>query len=222
MTRTDFVDSGPLEGGPVRLEPLGLQHVGGLWRAADGDRSTFALTDVPRSRTQTEEYVRRAVAARESRAGVPYAVVDRTTGAVVGTSRFCHLEFWRWPDDLRPRPAGQPDAAQIGCTWLAPHVQRTGVNRWSKRLMLALAFDTWKLARVTLRTDSRNVRSREAIVGIGATFEGVLRAAQVGYDGQVRHSASYSILAEDWPRVRAELDRRLARRPGQDGGGPGP
>lgn len=211
ITSLDFVDAGPLEDGPLRLEPLALHHVDGLWNAADGDRTTFALTDVPRSRAQTEQYVRRAIDGRAARTAVPFAILDRTDGAVVGTSRFCYPEFWRWQEADRPRPADQPDAAQIGYTWLAPRGQRTGVNRWAKRIMLTLAFESWRLTRVSFRTDLRNSRSREAILGLGATFEGVLRAAQVGYDGQVRDSAIYSILAVEWPRVRDDLDRRLPR-----------
>jgi N-acetyltransferase len=197
----DFIDAGVLEAGPVRLEPLDVHHVDDLWKAAEGDRSSFGLTDVPHGREETWEYVRRAVDARLARQAVP--------GVAVGTSRFCHMEFWRWPDTDRPRAADRPDAAQIGYTWLAAHTQGTGVNRWAKRVMLELAFETWRLSRVTLRTDARNARSRRAILGLGATLEGVLRAAQVGYDGRIRDSASYSILDSEWPRVRDELDRRL-------------
>ena len=207
----DFVDAGVLDAGPVRLEPLDMHHVDDLWKASEGDRTSFGLTNVPYGREQTWEYVRRAVDARQVRQAVPYAVIDRQTGMTVGTSRFCYVEFWRWSDTDRPRPPDQPDAAQIGYTWLAAHAQGTGVNRWAKRLMLELAFETWRLNRVTLRTDARTSRSRRAILSLGATFVGVLRATQVGYDGQIRDSASYSILDSEWPRVRDELDRQLQR-----------
>jgi RimJ/RimL family protein N-acetyltransferase len=205
----DFVDAGVAEGGMVRLEPLGLQHVEGLCEAGHGDRELFRFTDVPNGASETEEYVVRAINARQNRRAVPFAVIDRQAGAVVGTSRFCYPEFWKWPDHARPRPADQPDAAQIGYTWFAASAQGIGVNRWSKLLMLTLAFESWKLTRVTFRTDARNTRSRAAILGIGATYEGTIRAEKIGYDGQIRDSAMYSILDREWPQVRHNLRARL-------------
>ncbi|MGL5859341.1 MAG: GNAT family N-acetyltransferase [Angustibacter sp.] len=92
---------------------------------------------------------------------------------------------------------------------LKPTARRTGINRESKLLLLRVAFDTWQLARVSFRTDSRNTSSRAAIAALGAHFEGVLRAASPAYDGGLRDSASYSILAQEWPAVRSRLAARL-------------
>ena len=98
-----------------------------------------------------------------------------------------------------------PDVAEIGSTWLAASVQRSGVNTEAKRLLLTHAFETWELLRVTLKTDARNIRSRRAIERIGARFEGVRRAHLLATDGSVRDSAYYSIVRAEWPEVRDRL-----------------
>jgi hypothetical protein len=99
--------------------------------------------------------------------------------------------------------------AEIGSTWLASSAQRSGSNTESKLLMLSHAFDSWGVLRVTLKTDSRNARSRRAIERIGARFEGIRRAHARAVDGSVRDTAYYSIIRPEWPGVRAALTARL-------------
>jgi RimJ/RimL family protein N-acetyltransferase len=95
---------------------------------------------------------------------------------------------------------------EIGWTWLAADVQRTGVNTAMKRLMLEYAFDVWQVHRVTLKTDARNTRSRRAIERLGARAEGVRRAHHPAADGTIRDSAYYSILRDEWPPEPAQRD----------------
>jgi len=143
--------------------------------------------------------------------GLTFATVRRADDRVVGCTRFTRAEYWSWADDsTRRRSDGTPDVVEIGYTWLAASAQRTGINVEAKRLMLAHAFDTWKVHRVSLDTDVRNHQSRQAIEALGARFEGVVRAERIGADGTVRDSARFSIIADEWPDVRAHLDRRLA------------
>lgn len=78
----------------------------------------------------------------------------------------------------------------------------------SKLLTLGHAFDTWGVLRVTLKTDSRNCRSRRAIERIGARFEGIRRAHARAVDGSIRDTAYYSILATEWPAVRTAFESR--------------
>lgn len=104
-----------------------------------------------------------------------------------------------------------PDAIEIGWTWLAPSAQRTPVNTEAKHLMLALAFERWKVHRVTLKTDERNARSRANIERIGGKLDGILRAHMPASDGGVRNTAIYSIVASEWPVVAKRLDGFLAR-----------
>ncbi len=96
-----------------------------------------------------------------------------------------------------------PDACEIGYTWLSRTAIRTGANRDAKRLMLAHAFEVWRVFRVSLHTDERNQRSRTAISGIGAQFEGILRAHRLAADLTPRNSARFSLLAEEWFAAKA-------------------
>ncbi|MET0275509.1 MAG: GNAT family protein, partial [Acidimicrobiia bacterium] len=102
--------------------------------------------------------------------------------------------------------------AEIGSTWLAASAQATPVNTEAKLLLLRHAFDTWRVERVTFKTDARNERSRRAIERIGATFEGVRRAHTIASDGTIRDSAYFSIVRSEWPAIEHELERRLPTR----------
>jgi RimJ/RimL family protein N-acetyltransferase len=105
--------------------------------------------------------------------------------------------------------------AEIGGTWLAPPWQRTPLNSEAKYLMLRHAFERAGLNRVEFKTDSRNARSRAALARIGATEEGTFRRHMVMPDGALRDSVWFSVIAEDWPSVRARLERLLARGEGR-------
>ncbi len=201
-----------LTGRFVRLEPLTMAHAAGL-AAAAVDRATYAYTWVPDGLAEAEAFVDEALA--EERAGrqLPFATVRRTDRGdqVVGSTRFIDTTPWRWPPVGAGRQrVGVPDTVEIGHTWLAASAQRSPVNTEAKLLMLAHAFDRWQVYRVRLKTDARNDRSRAAIARLGATMEGILRAHQPGADGTVRDSAMFSITADEWPAVRANLAARLA------------
>ena len=98
---------------------------------------------------------------------------------------------------------------EIGWTWLAADVQRTAVNTEAKLLMLIHAFETWRVHAVRLQTDSRNERSRNAILRIGARFDGVVRVSRVASDGRIRDTAVFSITEAEWPAAKARLQARL-------------
>ena len=205
-----------LEGSVVRLDPLELGHVDALVRAASEDRSTYAFTVVPGSDAEMRAYVTAALDDEDSGWALPFVILERASDRVVGTSRFLDLDYWKSPPAWPPgRPShlavGAPNAAEIGSTWLAASVQRTGVNTEAKLLMLTHAFETWEVARVTFKTDARNQRSRDAIVRIGARFEGVRRAHSVASDGTIRDSAYFSIVAGEWPAAKAALVHRVCR-----------
>jgi RimJ/RimL family protein N-acetyltransferase len=129
---------------------------------------------------------------------------------VVGSTRFCNVERWRWYDGAERRPPGGVDAVEIGFTWLARAAQRTGLNTEAKYLMLRHAFEAWRVHRVQLKTDARNQRSRDAIARLGATFEGVLRSDRPSIEDGLRHTALYSVVEAEWPPVLARLEGLLA------------
>lgn len=201
-----------LEGRVVRLVPLALEHVPALLEAALVSRANYQWTPVPGTLAEMTTYVSNAIERAEARQVVAFATTLRDSGRVVGSTRFATFEFHPWPEGnpLAP-PPGCPDVVEIGWTWLAGDMQRTAVNTEAKLLMLTHAFETWGVKAVRLKTDRRNERSRNAILRIGATFEGIIRAHSPGADGALRDSAYFSILAEEWPPAQAALEARLSR-----------
>ena len=203
-----------LEGRHVRLVPLALEHAEPLLRAADLGRDTYNLTRVPDSLDAMRAFIDEALGLQARGEALPFATLDRARDIVVGTTRFATFEHWRWPPGvppLLPLPTG-PDSVEIGWTWLAQPAQRTAINPDAKRLMLTHAFETWGVRKVLLKTDRRNLRSRTAIERLGARLDGVLRAHMPAYDGEVRDTAFFSILASEWPALKMGLEARLARK----------
>jgi N-acetyltransferase len=194
-----------LVGGLVRLEPLGDAHVEDLVRAAAEDRGTYGYTTVPLGRAAMAESVRALLAVCAAGEELPFAQVRVADGCAVGVTRFLNV---------RHRP-GQalPYAVEIGGTWLAASAQRSGINAEAKLLLLGEAFDAWNVGRVDFKTDARNDRSRAAILGLGARFEGILRNWQPSQvpreDNALRDSAMYSIVGSEWPAIRREIAARL-------------
>ena len=193
-----------LEGRLVRLEPLGETHVAELAAAAAEDRATYDYTVVPDGLAGAAAYVADLLAQRERAETVPFVQRDARSGRVVGATRFLTLRC----DGERPY------AVEIGGTWLAASAQRSGVNTEAKLLLLTHAFEVWGVARVDLKSDARNERSRAAILRLGATFEGVLRHWQpslvAGEESLYRDSAIYSFIDREWPARRAHLASLLA------------
>jgi RimJ/RimL family protein N-acetyltransferase len=180
----------------VRLEPLHDDHREPL-RAAAGDPRiwTWMLEPSPAADPVVFDgwFDAALTAAADGREG-PFCTIDRTSGRVVGSTRFM---------TLRPEHRG----LEIGWTWLHPDAWRTGINRGAKVLQLEHAFERLGCLRVELKTHAANARSRAAMERLGATFEGILRRYQItpGIGDGVRDSAFYSVTDLDWPAVRAGL-----------------
>ena len=206
------LDPVSLTGTHVALVPLTMAHVPDLVAAASVSRASYGLTWVPDSPEAARLYVEAALESHGRGEALPFATVDRGTNRIIGSTRFGNIERWRWPEPFRAgrqREDGLPDAVEIGWTWLAADAQRTRINTEAKLLMLTHAFEIWRVHRVALRTDERNARSRAAIERLGAKLDGILRAHMPAYDGQVRSTASYSIVATGWDSVRSRLLEKL-------------
>jgi RimJ/RimL family protein N-acetyltransferase len=193
-----LADAGPLEGSAIRLVPLSLDHVDAL-------SEVLIVPDLWRwtpmhitSGADMRDFVERTIDERERGESVPFTTIERASGRVVGLSRNLALEE-------RHR------RVEIGGTIIAPAWQRTRVNTEGRYLMLRHAFERWRCARVELKTDARNVRSREAILRIGAVEEGTLRKHMWLPDGTPRDSVYFSILDDEWPGVKKRLEEKLAR-----------
>lgn len=182
------------------LEPLSHDHHDGLVAAVtDGELWMLPYTAVPRPEHMAAEIDRRL---REQAAGrmLAFTARRRDTGAVIGMTTYMNV-------DERNR------RLEIGSTWNASSAQRTGTNTESKLLLLTHAFDQLDCIAVEFRTHWLNMQSRTAIARLGAKQDGVLRSHQLMADGSLRDTVVFSIIAVEWPAIRASLRHRLARSP---------
>jgi RimJ/RimL family protein N-acetyltransferase len=185
-----------LEGRLVRLEPLAPEHAEPLWEASRDPRTWRWLSVVqPQTPDEWSTWMRQALEAAAEGCEIPLVTIGHER--VLGSTRFLAL-----------RPEHR--SIEIGWTWLHPSAWGTGVNAEAKLLQLAYAFGTLGCRRVELKTDALNERSRAALEAIGATFEGIHRKHMLVREGENRDSAWYSVLDDEWPRVREHLERRLA------------
>lgn len=188
-----------LTGRYVRLEPLSEAHVPGLAEIGVGqDFWDFMLYGRMQSPDDMHNWVMDILSRAEKGTDLPFAVIHLASGRVAGATRYLNI---------MPKDRG----LEIGGTWYGLEFQRTAVNTECKYLLLRHAFETLGCIRVQLKTDLRNERSQKAIERIGAVKEGVLRNHMILPDGRIRHSVFYSILDNEWPRVKANLEKMMER-----------
>jgi N-acetyltransferase len=187
-----------LAGKHVRLEPLTTAHEESLISAAsDGELWNSSVTLIPDHAT-INSYIQEVLQAQSEGDALPFVIIQRAPDKVVGTTRFYKIK--------------QKDrGVAIGYTWLAASVQRTAVNSEAKLLMLSHAFENWRCIRVEFETDVLNQQSRSALLRLGAKQEGILRNHMIMPSGRIRDSVVFSIIAEEWPEVRARLNAKLSR-----------
>ena len=187
-----------LEGSVVRLEPLGSEHAEMFWEVSK-DALDEIFQWIPyrmKTREDFQRLVEKAFDEQERGESIVFATVERKSGQAIGSTRFMNI------DRANRR-------VEIGSTWIAPAWQRTAVNTEAKYLMLRHAFEVWNCFRVELKTDALNLKSRNAILRIGAKEEGTLRRHVLTWTGRVRDSVYFSILDSEWPEVKAKLEARL-------------
>lgn len=185
-----------LHGESIRLEPLSLdEHLDGLV-AAGTDPELFKWFRKDRSSPEEmRAFVKDALSEQERGTALPFATILQDTGKVIGSTRFGNIA----PEHRR---------VEIGWTWITPSQQRTAANTEAKYLMLSHAFEKWNCVRVELKTDTQNQRSIDSIRRIGATEEGTLRKHMETHNGQ-RDTVYFSILDQEWPKVKAILESNL-------------
>lgn len=197
MSSHRWVQPVTLEGSLVRLEPLEPRHLADLVLVAF-DQALWQWTIArPQDEAGLRQWFDAALANADAGTEQPFATIDRASGRAVGSSRFLSIV----PEHRR---------LEIGWTWVATAFQRSGANREAKLLQLTYAFETLGANRVQFKTHARNERSRTALAGIGATFEGVFRSHMIMPDGSLRDSAYFSVIAGEWPAVKAGLRAKLA------------
>ncbi|AJF00388.2 GNAT family N-acetyltransferase [Pandoraea apista] len=189
-----------LVGRSVELHPLEAHHAPALLAAAaDGELWNLKVTVVPGPET-VGGYVDKALKGREDGTVIPFVLVSKATGKVVGSTRF-------WKIDRANRKL------EIGHTWLSASAQRSSINTEAKYLLLTFAFETLQCVRVQFTTDELNEKSRAAILRIGAKQEGIVRHERIMPDGRKRNSVRFSIIDDEWPEVKAALEGRLGHGP---------
>ncbi|MEO8513101.1 MAG: GNAT family protein [Ignavibacteria bacterium] len=185
-----------LESRRVKLVPLESSNINELWGTAK-DESLWEHYTFRRmgSFEKFEEFINHSI--KEARTGkeFTFTIFDKTNGKAVGGTSFL---------DIQPLSR----SLEIGRTWIAKNLQGTGFNGECKYLLLKYCFEELKLIRVFFKTDSNNIRSQKAMEKIGAKFEGILRNHMIREDGTFRHSAYFSIIAEEWVEVKKRLESR--------------
>jgi len=185
-----------LEGRHVRLEPLTPEHAAGLAEIGLDEELWRWIPTSVRTAEEMSAYVQTALKEQADGSALPFALIEKTSGRVIGSTRYGNIERVH-------------HRLEIGWTWVGSAWQRTPINTEAKYLLLRHAFETLGCMRVELKTDSLNERSRAAIQRIGAREEGIFRNHMITSTGRVRHTVYYSIVDSEWPEVKAGLEGKL-------------
>ncbi len=187
-----------LTGNHVIVEPLQMHHEGDLKEAAaDGELHRLWYTTIPTPEGVGAEIERR-LALRESGSMLPFAIVDKASGRAVGMTTYMHI------DAVTKR-------VEIGSTWYRNAAQRGPLNTECKFMLLQHAFEMLDCVAVEFRTHHINSQSRRGIERLGAKLDGILRAHMLLANGTLRDTAVYSIIACEWPTVKAHLTWQMEK-----------
>jgi RimJ/RimL family protein N-acetyltransferase len=200
-----------LRNGRVTLEPLRPRHEAELAEAVrDGELWRLWYTSVPTPEGMGAEIERR-LGLQAAGSMLPFAVIDTAPGEATGDAggRAVGMTTYMNIDAANKR-------VEIGSTWYRRSVQRTDLNTRCKLLLLSHAFDTLGAIAVEFRTHFFNRQSRAGIERLGAKLDGILRSHQIAANGTLRDTCVYSIIAAEWPTVKAHLEFQLGR-PGRGG-----
>lgn len=180
-----------LESERALLRPLTLADEQALQQVADDDSLwIFGLHDLSKP-GELNRYIRQAIADRENGISAVWVIIDKKTNQLAGCTRLAEIS---WKDER----------GQIGWTWIGRDFQGSGLNKEMKFLILSYGFEVLGLNRIEFKADERNHQSRQALLGIGATREGVLRQHMKIHDGYIRNTVFYSILKSEWDSIKEQ------------------
>jgi RimJ/RimL family protein N-acetyltransferase len=181
-----------LEGNTVKLVPMDDSHVEGLARVLRNPNIWEFTWRKITSDEQVQDLITTAFANQNNESQIPFVIIDKATGQIVGTTRIMH------PDLVHRN-------AEIGCTWISPEYWRTSVNTEAKSLLLHYCFEELRLIRIEFTVVKTNLRSQRAVERLGAVREGVLRQHRIRSDGSIHDNVVFSILDKEWPSVKENL-----------------
>jgi len=192
----EFFETVLITGARVSLEPLAHRHLDDLAIAGADENIWRRLPSAHHLPGTMLAFIELALAARERRSALPFAVIDRPTKKAVGSTRYHHIET-------------EHRRLEIGVTWIGTAFQRSYINTEAKLLQLWYAFELLKCRRVEFKADVDNSKSRVAILRLGAVQEGIFRKHMLYSDGRNRDNVYFSIVDVEWPQVRAGLEAKL-------------
>lgn len=180
-----------LESARALLRPLTLEDEAELQKIADDDALwIYGLTDLSQP-GELKKYILEAIADREKGVAAVWTIIDKRTNKVAGCTRLAEIS---WKDER----------GQIGWTWIGRDFQGSGLNKEMKFLILSYGFERLGLNRIEFKADERNHQSRQALISIGATREGVLREHMKVHNGYIRNTVFYSILKSEWDTIKQQ------------------
>jgi RimJ/RimL family protein N-acetyltransferase len=181
-----------IENKRVLLQPLQEEHMEALLPLAlEPSLWTVGATHIA-NQQDLEKYIQLAIAEREAKTSIPFVIIDKKENKIAGSTRFSGL--------VLPHKR-----TEIGYTWITPSLQGSGLNKAMKYSMLQYAFEVMDLNRVEFKTDELNTQSRNAILSIGCTQEGILRHHMITSTGRLRNTVYFSILKDEWPEVKQRI-----------------
>jgi RimJ/RimL family protein N-acetyltransferase len=181
-----------LENERARLEPLNLDHYDCLWPIAQQQELWRFTSARVKGEDDFKKYFYQALEERKNGLSYPFAIFDKRENRYAGSTRFGNISL-------------EHKRLEIGWTWYHPELQRTGLNRACKFLLLSYGFEELGVRRIELKTSITNEKSRLAIAKIGATQEGILRKYMINDDGSRRDSVVFSIIDEEWPVIKQTI-----------------
>jgi RimJ/RimL family protein N-acetyltransferase len=181
-----------LENKRVLLQPLQQEHLEALLPVAlDSSLWAVQLNKIE-NRQDLEKYIRTALLEKEAQISIPFVIIDKKENRIAGSTRYMGLSI------LHKR-------TEIGSTWISPSLHGSGLNKAMKFAMLQYAFEVMELNRVEFKTDELNTQSRNAILSLGCTQEGIFRQHMIASTGRVRNTVYFSLLKEEWPDVKQRI-----------------
>jgi N-acetyltransferase len=193
ITADIFFEQGHiLENKRARLEPLSENHFELLLPIAMHTELWEFTGAKVQSEADFKRYFDTALAEKKAGSSYPFAIYDKQHYKYAGCTRYGNISF---PNKR----------VEIGWTWYSPALQRTGINKASKFLLLSFGFETLGLNRIELKTSALNLKSQGAMLKIGAVKEGVLRSHMINEDGLVRDTMYFSFIKEEWPSTKENI-----------------
>lgn len=193
MQHADFFDRHHiLENDRARLEPLSEKHYEQLLPIAMHEELWAFTSAKVRSAADFRQYFDTALEERKKQSAYPFAIFDKQHDVYAGSTRFGNISF---PNKR----------VEIGWTWYAPTLQRSGINKNCKFLLLNWGFETLGLNRIELKTSLLNLKSQGAMLKIGAVKEGILRRHMINEDGMVRDTVYFSFISDEWPAIKTSI-----------------